>query len=150
MNNPPVRKIAVWLLAGCGVFQTGMGIYFVRLRPTLLPEDEGFIGHSLESLSKFAPPISIWLDRVFTVLGGHILATGLLIILTALLLWFHAGNRKSASALVFIAGLSSVVLMSAVNFAIHSDFRWLLLLPAAAWMAAVMLLVVDLRNAKTD
>jgi hypothetical protein len=33
-----------------------------------------------------------WLDRVFAVLGGHAVATGLLVLLTAILLWadpFH-------------------------------------------------------------
>jgi hypothetical protein len=145
-RNSAVRKFALGLLAGCGVFQIGMGLYFVRLRPTVLPEDERFIGLSLDALSKMAPPLPLWLDRVFVVLGGHIAATGLLIVLTAILLWGRRGNLRTALALVIAAGLASVGLMSVVNFAIHSDFRWLLLLPALAWAIAVLLLTIEAKR----
>ena len=39
-----------------------------------------------------------------------------------------------------VRGLSSVVAMSAVNFSLHSDFRWLLLVPAVIWIVGVALL----------
>ena len=139
----PVQKIGLSLLAACGIFQTGMGLYFLRLRPTLLPEDERFIGLSLDALARVAPGLSIWLDRVFVVLGGHAMATGLLTLLAAILLWQSQRPPRTAVALVFAAGLVSVVLMSAINFAIYSDFRWLLLVPALAWTIAVLLLGVN-------
>jgi hypothetical protein len=44
---------------------------------------------------------------------------------------------------VGISGVLTVLLMSATNFALHSDFRWLLLLPALVWFAG---LVVYLAN----
>lgn len=91
-----------------------------RLRPTVLPEDERFIGLSLDALSQISSSLPVWLDRVFVVLGGHIIATGLLIVLAAILLWDHRGNLPTALALIVAAGLASVALMSAVNFAIHS------------------------------
>ena len=34
---------------------------------------------------------------------------------------------------------SGAGLMSAVNFFLHSDFRWLLVLPLIGWAAAVLL-----------
>ena len=38
------------------------------------------------------------------------------------------------------AGFLSVVLISGVNFALGSDFRWLLVAPVILWLAAMMLL----------
>lgn len=146
MRNSPARMFALGLLAGCGVFQIGMGFYFIRLRPTMLPEDERFIGLSLDALSKVAPPLPLWLDRVFVVLGGHIAAAGLLIILTAILLWRRRDDLRAPLALIIAAGLASVGLMSAVNFAIHSDFRWVLFLPVLAWTMAILLLVMESRR----
>lgn len=83
-----------------------------------------------------------WLDRVFVVLGGQAVSTGLLLILAVMSLW----NRAiSIAALIFIAtaGIASVVLMSTINFAIHSDFRWLPMLPALFWACAVLLLSAE-------
>lgn len=143
-------KFALWLLAGCGVFQIGMGLYFIGLRPTMLPEDERFIGLTLNALVQLSPSLPLWLNRMFVVLGGHIVATGLLIVLTAILVWRHRENMRTAVALMLAAGLASVVLMSAVNFAIHSDFRWLLFLPALAWTVAILLLAIEARKPAED
>jgi hypothetical protein len=134
-----VCERALSLLAGCGLFQVGMGVYFIALRPTMLAEDERFTGLSLEAMTRLAPSIPIWLDRVFIVLGGHAVAAGLLITLATVVLW---GRAISLTALILIAaaGGASVVLMSAMNFAINSDFRWLLLLPSVAWVGTVALL----------
>jgi hypothetical protein len=46
------------------------------------------------------------------------------------------GGTGWALALV---GALTVGLMSAVNFALHSDFRWLLILPPIVWAAATLL-----------
>lgn len=137
-----MHKRALSLLAGCGLFQVSMGAYFIALRPTMLTEDERFTGLSLQAMAQISPSIPVWLDRVFVVLGGHVAATGLLVTLTAIMLW---GRTISLTALILItaAGGASVVLMSAMNFAINSDFRWLLLLPALAWTGAVMLLAAE-------
>jgi len=123
-----------------------MGLFFIGLRPTMLPEDERFIGLTLGALAQLSPSLPLWLNRVFVVLGGHIVATGLLIVLAAILVWRHRENLRTAVALTMAAGLASIVLMSAVNFAIHSDFRWLLLVPALAWTLAVLLLAIESRK----
>jgi hypothetical protein len=37
---PPARRgAAEWLIAACGVWQIGLGLYFIFVRPALLPED---------------------------------------------------------------------------------------------------------------
>lgn len=134
-----MRKRALSLLAGCGLFQVGMGIYFIAVRPAMLAEDERFIGLSLEAMTQISPAIPLWLDRVFAVLGGHAVAAGLLVLLAAILLWSRTISLM-ALMLITAAGGVSVVLMSVTNFAIHSDFRWLLLMPALAWTGATLLL----------
>ena len=45
------------------------------------------------------------------------------------------GDKEAVVALA-LAGAASIGLMAAVNFAIRSDFRWLLLGAAALWAAA--------------
>lgn len=134
-----MRQRALSLLAACGLFEVGLGLYFIALRPTMLPEDERFTGLSLNVITQISPSIPVWLDRVFVVLGGQAVATGLLVTLTVILLWNRAVSLM-ALALIATAGGASAVLMSAMNFAINSDFRWLLLLPALAWTGAVVLL----------
>jgi hypothetical protein len=65
-------------------------------------------------------------------LGGFMAAAGLLL--------FCASRRGIRSrALIAIAGIPGVGLMSAVNFAIDSDFKWLLAAPVLLWSAAAAL-----------
>lgn len=33
------RRISAWLLIACGVWLIGLGVYFIAVRPPLLPED---------------------------------------------------------------------------------------------------------------
>ena len=63
-----------------GFLLAGMGIYFVFLRPPLLPEDSKYIGLSLSTIQNNIPGLSVWLQKVFWVMGGYIFTTGLLII----------------------------------------------------------------------
>lgn len=39
---------------------------------------------------------------------------------------------------IAIAGVLTVVLMSVTNFALHSDFRWVLLVPALVWLVSLV------------
>lgn len=118
-----MRKPALCLLVVCGIYQTGLGLYFIALRPTMLPEDERYTGLTLDALGRIAPAVPSWLDRVLIVLGGHALATGVLLTLAATMMWTRAVHPW-AVALLAAAGVSSVALMSGVNFDIQSDFRW--------------------------
>jgi len=77
MNLQPYSSRVLGL---CGLIQVGMGLYFVFLRPSLLPEDTRYIGMSLEEIQVAVPGLLDWLEKVFWVMGGYILATGLLIL----------------------------------------------------------------------
>ncbi|MEO6745282.1 MAG: hypothetical protein ABIN08_12430 [Caldimonas sp.] len=129
--------VAEWLLGFCGVWQVGLGIYFVVLRPALLPEDLRYMGADLVTLQAAAPALVDWLRKVFTVMGGFMAGAG---VLTTYLAWKVLPLRPpGATAGLFIAGALTVGLMSVVNFALASDFRWLLALPPIAWAVALLL-----------
>lgn len=129
------------LLAVCGIWLVGLGLYFMFLRPPLLPEDPRFIGATLEQIQQFVPGLARWLSRVFTVMGGFMAAAGVLTLLLASHLATLRGRLLVPA--IALAGVLGVGLMSAVNFAIHSDFRWLLLMPALLWLAAFVILLGD-------
>ena len=78
------------------------------------------------------PGLERWLGHVFKVLGGFMVATGALTVLAAWR-WLAKRERGTFAALA-VAGAAGVGLMSATNFLLHSDFRWLLLLPALSWL----------------
>jgi hypothetical protein len=114
----------------------GIGIYFIILRPPLLPEDVRFIGLSAAELATVGPRLAMWLSQVFRVLGGYAFATGIL----AVTLAATAFRSRHAVAVTgaTIAGASSIGLMTVVNFMIGSDFRWVLLACALVWGLALL------------
>lgn len=139
MDTSTRRRAAEWLVATCGVWLVGLGIYFILLRPTLLPEDLRYIGADTKALLAAAPGLDAWLGKVFTVMGGFMSGAGVLI---AYFGWsvLPLRPRRAALALV-LTGLLTCALMSAVNFVLRSDFRWLLLVPPLVWAAAVAMYV---------
>ncbi len=134
-------QVSTWMLTACGVWLMTLGFYFIVLRPPLLPEDPRFMGTTLEQLRVAVPGLEAWLRKVFTVMGGFMAGAGVLTVFIATtampLRW------KGTPWALGMAGALTVVLMSATNFALQSDFRWLLLLPALVWLAG---LVVYLAN----
>jgi hypothetical protein len=126
-----------WMFAACAVWLAGLGAYFVFVRPPLLPEDPRYIGSTLDEIHAALPGLAAWLDRVFTVMGGFMAGAGVLtgyVALTAV-----RSRTPGAGWALALAGLVTVVLMSAINFIIASDFRWLLLVPALLWAAGIAL-----------
>jgi hypothetical protein len=123
------------IFAACGLWLVALGAYFLLFRPALLPEDSRSIGGSLETIRAAAPGLERWLGLVFNVLGGFMIASGTLTVLVACRLPHRSRGTLAALAL---AGAASVALMSATNFLLHSDFRWLLLLPALLWLAGLV------------
>ena len=126
------RAVSAWMLGACGVWLVGLGLYFIFLRPPLLPEDARFMGTSLVQIHAAVPGIDAWLKKVFTVMGGFMAGCGALTI-------FVAGTAmparlKGTSWAVGFSGAAGVALMSATNFALVSDFRWVLLIPALVWL----------------
>jgi hypothetical protein len=125
-----------WLFIGCGIWLVGLGLYFIFVRPPLLPEDPRYMGASLEQIQRALPGLAVWLGKVFTVMGGFMAAAGILTLFTAARLPAAAGRGFTLAAA--LAGVAGVGLMSAVNFVLASDFRWVLLVPALAWLLAVL------------
>lgn len=124
------------VFAACGLWMILLGVYFILLRPALLPEDPRFMGTSLEALRAAAPGLEAWLGHVFNVMGGFMVTAGTMTILVA---WRFLARRASGTLLALtVAGAFGVTLMSATNFLLHSDFRWLLLAPALLWLVGLV------------
>ena len=123
------------MLAGCGVWLIGLGLYFALVRPPLLPEDPRFMGTTLAQIRADVPGLETWLKQVFTVMGGFMAGAG---VLTVFLATTTMRLRlRGTSWAMALSGALTVGLMSATNFALHSDFRWLLLIPALAWVTGL-------------
>ncbi|MBO1006930.1 MULTISPECIES: hypothetical protein [Acidovorax] len=137
MKPPPLpMRLSGKLFAACGLWMFLLGVYFILLRPALLPEDPRFMGTTIETLRAAAPGLEGWLGHVFNVMGGFMVAAGTMTILVA---WRFLVRRAPGTLLALaIAGASGVALMSATNFLLHSDFRWLLLVPVLLWLAGLV------------
>ena len=71
-------------LALAGMIIAGIGLYFIALRPPLLPEDVRYMNLSVAELEAIGPRLAMWLTQVFRVLGGYALATGVLLVALAI------------------------------------------------------------------
>lgn len=124
------------MLTACGIWMVGLGFYFIVLRPPLLPEDLRFMGTTLARIQAAVPGLEDWLQRVFTVMGGFMAGAG---VLTLFLAQTALPSRPTgASSALALSGALTVGLMSATNFALHSDFKWVLLVPALVWLAGML------------
>ena len=123
------------ILAAAGIALVGAGLYFIVLRPPLLPEDMRYMGLSAGQLDIVRPRLETWLTQVFRVMGGYVLATGTLTI-TSAATSFRA-HRWGAAIGVMIGGAVSIGTMVIVNFTIDSDFKWLLLAMALLWACSL-------------
>ena len=135
----PTRLTSTWMILACGVWLIALGLYFIVLRPPLLPEDPRFMGTTLEQLRLAVPGLVSWLQKVFAVLGGFMAGTGVLTVWLATVAM--PARLKGTFWALALSGALTVVLMSATNFALQSDFRWLLLVPALVWIAGLLLFV---------
>ena len=113
-----------------------MGFYFLLLRPPLLPEDIRFMALSDAQLDAVRPELEEWLSHVFQVMGGFVVATGALTITLATTAYL--AHQRGAGVGALIGGVASIGLMSAVNFAIDSDFKWVLLGMALLWALSLV------------
>ena len=101
------------------------------------------MGTTLAQVQTAVPGLARWLARVFTVLGGFMAGAGVLTIFSACSL--KAPRARGTTTTLALTGLLTVGLMSATNFALRSDFRWLLLVPALLWLAGLVLLEAEKR-----
>ncbi|TIT23319.1 MAG: hypothetical protein E5W70_08540 [Mesorhizobium sp.] len=131
-------------LAVAGMIIVGIGLYFIALRPPLLPEDIRYMNLSAAELEAIGPRLAMWLSQVFRVLGGYALATGALLVALA----FTAFRARHPVAVTgaLVGGASSIGLMSAVNFTLGSEFRWPLFACALVW--AVSLIAYGLESSR--
>ena len=133
------RHVSTWMLIACGIWLVSLGLYFIFLRPPLLPEDTRFMGSSLAQVRAAVPGLEGWLQREFIVMGGFMAGAG---VFTVFLAWVAMPSRLiGTSCAIAIPGLLTVALMSAINFDLHSDFRGLLLVPALVWLAGFVLYI---------
>jgi hypothetical protein len=125
------------VLAVAGAVLIGLGFYFILLRPPLLPEDVRYMELSAAQLDAVRPLLEAWLTHVFRVMGGYIVATGVLTI-TVAATSFRTRDRIAAIG-ALVAGVASIGWMAIVNFEIDSDYKWVLLGMALVWACGLAL-----------
>jgi hypothetical protein len=140
-SNAWTPSSIVLVLAGVAVI--GVGLYFILLRPPLLPEDIRYMALPAAEFDIIRPRLELWLTHVFRVMGGYILATGVLAITLAATA-FRARNKAAAMG-ALIGGATSIGWMAAVNFMIASDFKWVLLGMALLWALGLVLFWLENR-----
>lgn len=121
------------LLAAAGGTLIIAGLYFLLLRPALLPEDIRYMELSPAELAAVRPRLEAWLAHVFRVMGGYV-ATGVLTVTLAATA-FRAHHRAAVIG-ALIGGAASIGLMEGVNFVLGSDFNWVLLAMGLLWGAS--------------
>ena len=141
------RHVSTWVLTACGVWLVGLGLYFIVLRPPLLPEVPRFMGTTLDEIQMTVPGLDAWLKNVLTVMGGFMAGAGVLTVFVATVAM--PLRSKGTPWALGVAGALTVVLMSTTNFALQSDFRWLLLLPALVWLVGLAVYLAS-RDATGD
>jgi hypothetical protein len=129
-------------LAAAGILLIGVGLYFILLRPALLPEDIRYMNLTAAEVQSIAPRLGQWLTQVFRVMGGYIAATGVLALTLAATSFRE--HRPSAALGVSVGGAVSIGWMAAINFLINSDFKWALLAMALVWACSLVLFVREL------
>jgi hypothetical protein len=132
------QSVSMIIFIACGIWLIGLGLYFIFLRPTLLPEDLRYMGTSPGEIQSAMPGLERWLRRVFTVMGGFMTGAGVLTILVAMNA--SAAREKWTWIVLALAGLFTVATMSLTNFQLNSDFKWLLLIPSLLWIMGLVFL----------
>ncbi len=134
-SAPRSWPVSAILLALAGVTLVGAGLYFLLLRPPLLPEDIGYMGLDGAQLAAVRPRLEAWLTHVFRVMGGYVLAMGVLTVTLAATSFRQ--HQWGAGLGALIGGAVSIGWMAVVNFMIDSDFKWSLLGMALLWAASL-------------
>jgi hypothetical protein len=133
------------LLLFSGIILVMVGAYFWFIRPPFLPEDLRYLATSPATIDAAVPKLGAWLRHVFRVLGGYIVASGILTV--ALAATAFREHRVSAAVGAAAAGAASIGLMAAVNFSIESDFRWTLLAVALLWACSIIVYAIEVFRA---
>lgn len=135
------RRLSTWMIGACGVWLVGLGAYFIVFRPPLLPEDVRFMGSTAAHIRTAIPDLERWAGKVFIVMGGFMAGAGVLTMFVAAVAMPR--RLKGTSWVLAFTGACTVALMSVTNFALHSEFEWVLLGPALVWLGGLTLYSVD-------
>ena len=130
------QSVSGFIFAACGIWLIGLGLYFMLLRPALLPGDLRYMGTSPGEVQSAMPGLERWLRRVFTVMGGFMTGAGVLTIFVAMNA--PVFREKWTWIVLVLAGLFTVGTMSLTNFQLNSDFKWLLLIPSVLWVIGLV------------
>ena len=60
-----LKPYSVIFLSLAGLILAGMGLYFIFIRPSLLPEDLRYMGTTLQSVRDNIPGLLNWFQKVF-------------------------------------------------------------------------------------
>ena len=88
------------VLVMAGVTLIGIGFYFLLLRPPLLPEDIRYMALPPVEFDILKPRLELWLTHVFGVMGGYVLATGVLIVTLAVTSFRQHSTPAAIGALI--------------------------------------------------
>ncbi len=128
-------KLAGGLLLALGVLTLGTAIYFLAMRPPMLPEDARFTGVAVDGLS---PGMADWLSIVFHTWGGFMAGFGILILgVAGYLLTLRPGYLRWGAAVAVAVAFGRFL---ASNIILGSDFLpFIVALAAVAVVAALRL-----------
>lgn len=141
---PGARKNAVGGAIACvlGVLTLAVGVYFLVLRPALLPEDIRYTGIDPNSLT---PAFIDWLGIVFSTWGGFLAGFGVTVLgvgvfmLSGRAVWLYLG-----AAIGVLIAFGRFLLS---NIIINSDSLWLIAsLFVLAIVLSILLLVAAVRG----
>ena len=132
-----LKPYSASILAFGGFLLLAMGVYFIFIRPPLLPEDLRYMKITLPMEQDKMQGLQMWLRKVFWVMGCYIFTTGLLTIFIAFTSF--RTRTRGAYGIVALSGISSIGAMTVVNFMIGSDFKWILLIFTLPWVMALIL-----------
>ncbi len=132
-----LKPYSASILALGGFLLLAMGVYFIFIRPPLLPEDLRYMKITLPLEQDKMQGLQMWLKKVFWVMGCYIFTTGLLTIFIAFTSF--RTRTRGAYGIVALSGISSIGAMTVVNFMIGSDFKWILLIFTLPWVMAFIL-----------
>lgn len=142
-----LQQLPKWIFIFCGFWLIGLGGYFMFVRPPLLPEDLRYLGSTMIQVEGLIPHLASWLRNVFTVMGGFMAGSGVLIIFVSM--YAIPQRVKGIGTALTCAGLLTVAVMSRTNFVLDSDFKWLLLVPPVVWLIGLVIYFAQRRAAKS-
>ena len=132
-----LKPYSASILAFGGFLLLAMGVYFIFIRPPLLPEDLRYMKITSPMEQDKMQGLQMWLGKVFWVMGGYVFTTGLLTIFMAFTSF--QTRTRGTFGIVLLSGISSIGAMTVVNFIIGSDFKWILLIFTLPWVISLIL-----------